>query len=231
MQKPEGPKRVDHKRSILHNGGRATPLGGDLVLWVASGDKGRPKPQGGAPGALDHIEVAVEMDKSSQTPAKMARPGKVRSRTYDELWNRPGYLIRRLHQIHVGLFAEECGSEDVTPVQSAILTVLQSGEEMDQLTLSTSVGIDRTSGADVIRRLERRGFLMRQSSKFDRRAKLVKITEEGRAFIKGVRPRMARAQERLIAPLTDEARDEFFRLINKMVDANNEASRAPMGTL
>jgi DNA-binding MarR family transcriptional regulator len=171
------------------------------------------------------------MDTDSGSAKKSARPGKVKSRTYDELWNRPGYLVRRLHQIHVGLFAEECGSEDVTPVQSAILTVLQSGEEMDQLTLSTSVGIDRTSGADVIRRLERRGFVTRQSSKFDRRAKLVKITDEGRAFIRRVRPWMARAQERFVAPLTDEEREEFYRLINKLVDANNDASRAPMGAL
>jgi DNA-binding MarR family transcriptional regulator len=171
------------------------------------------------------------MDRDSELPSKAARPGKVKSRTYEELWTRPGYLIRRLHQIHVGLFTEECGSEDVTPVQSAILTVLQSGEEMDQLTLSTSVGIDRTSGADVIRRLERRGLLARQSSKFDRRAKLVKITDEGKAFIKRVRPHMARAQDRLVAPLTDDEREELFRLINKMVDANNDASRAPMGTI
>lgn len=171
------------------------------------------------------------MDTDSEVAKKPARPGKVKSRTYDELWNRPGYLVRRLHQIHVGLFVEECGGEEVTPVQSAILTVLQSGEEMDQLTLSTSVGIDRTSGADVIRRLERRGFLTRQSSKFDRRAKLVKITDEGRTFIRRVRPRMARAQERFVAPLTDDEREEFYRLINKLVDANNDASRAPMGTL
>ena len=170
------------------------------------------------------------MESHLETPKKAARPGKVKSRTYDELWNRPGYLIRRLHQIHVGLFVEECGGDDVTPVQSAILTVLQSGEEMDQLTLSTSVGIDRTSGADVIRRLERRGLLARQSSKFDRRAKLVKITDAGKAFIKRVRPRMAKAQERLVAPLTDDEREEFYRLVNKLVDANNDASRAPMGT-
>jgi len=180
--------------------------------------------------AGDRVKV-TGMDRTTESPKKAARPGKVKSRTYDELWNRPGYLIRRLHQIHVGLFAEECGGEEVTPVQSAILTVLQSGEEMDQLTLSTSVGIDRTSGADVIRRLERRGLLTRQSSKFDRRAKLVKITDEGKAFIRRVRPRMARAQERLVAPLTDEERDEFFRLIDKMIDANNDASRAPMGTI
>ncbi|MCV2866311.1 MarR family winged helix-turn-helix transcriptional regulator [Albidovulum sediminicola] len=165
------------------------------------------------------------------TPKKTERPGKVKSRTYEELWTRPGYLIRRLHQIHVGLFAEECGSDDLTPVQSAILSVLQGGEEMDQLTLSTSVGIDRTSGADVIRRLERRGFLTRMASEFDRRAKIVKITDEGKKFIKRVRPNMVRAQDRLIAPLDDEEREEFFRLINKLVDANNEASRAPMGTI
>ncbi len=171
------------------------------------------------------------MESHLETPKKAARPGKVKSRTYDELWNRPGYLIRRLHQIHVGLFVEECGGDDVTPVQSAILTVLQSGEEMDQLTLSTSVGIDRTSGADVIRRLERRGLLTRQSSKFDRRAKLVAITDAGKAFIKRVRPRMAKAQERLVAPLTDDEREEFYRLVNKLVDANNDASRAPMGTI
>ncbi|MFV0492568.1 MAG: MarR family winged helix-turn-helix transcriptional regulator [Pseudorhodobacter sp.] len=168
------------------------------------------------------------MDKN---PENISRPGKVKSRTYEELWNRPGYLIRRLHQIHVGLFSEECAGLDVTPVQTAILTVLQSGEEMDQLTLSTAVGIDRTSGADVIRRLERRGLLSRAPSEFDRRAKIVKITEAGRKFVRRIRPSMARAQDRLVAPLTEEERDNFQRLVNKMVDANNEASRAPMGTI
>ena len=40
---------------------------------------------------------------------------------YKDLWSRPGYLIRRLHKIHVGLFAEACGPENVTAVQFAIL--------------------------------------------------------------------------------------------------------------
>ena len=30
---------------------------------------------------------------------------------------RPGFLIRRLHQIHLSLFAEECGAFDVTLVR------------------------------------------------------------------------------------------------------------------
>jgi len=112
-----------------------------------------------------------------------------------------------------------------------MLSVLQGGEEMDQLTLSTSVGVDRTSGADVIRRLERRGLLVRTPSERDRRAKLIRITEAGAAYVKRVRPMMARAQERFVEPLTDTEREEFYRLINKMVDANNTASRAPMGAI
>lgn len=158
------------------------------------------------------------------------RPGKVRSRKYRELWSRPGYLIRRLHQIHVGLFTEECGDEDITPVQFGMLSALESGEEMDQLTLSTAVGVDRVSGADVIRRLERRGLLERNPSQQDKRAKLIKITESGKAFANHVRPMMARAQAKLIDPLTDEEREEFQRLIKKLVDANNKSSRAPMGS-
>src|SRR6056297_504736 len=118
---------------------------------------------------------------------KQPRSGKVKSRKYRELWRRPGYLVRRLHQIHVGLFAEECGGEDITPVQFGMLSVLQGGEGLDKLTLSTSVGVDRTSGADVIRRLERRGLLVRTRSEKDRRAKLIRIRLARRSFSDRVR--------------------------------------------
>ena len=176
------------------------------------------------------MDMKMGTDQPTHKKLVPARPGKARSRKYRELWKRPGYLVRRLHQIHVGLFAEECGGEDLTPVQFGILTVLQNGEEMDQLTLSTSVGIDRTSGADVIRRLERRGYVTRQPSDRDRRAKIIRITDLGKDCVSRVRPMMARAQERLIGPLDDDEREEFLRLIEKLVNVNNEASRAPLGT-
>ena len=40
------------------------------------------------------------------------------------LWRRPGYLIRRLHQIHYALFFEECAAFGITPVQYGLLTLL-----------------------------------------------------------------------------------------------------------
>jgi DNA-binding MarR family transcriptional regulator len=147
---------------------------------------------------------------------------------YTELWGRPGYLVRRLHQIHVGLFAEEFAGEDVTPVQFGMLSVLCSGTEMDQLTLSSAVGVDRTSGADVIKRLERRGLVQREPSVTDRRAKTIRITDKGREMVDATRPRMVRAQERLVAPLTGPERRQFIALIRKLIDANNDSSRAPL---
>ncbi len=100
------------KRSILHNGGRAlwgVICAGLVAAWQT-------ETGGRAPGAL----ITSKMDKSSQTPAKMARPGKVRSRTYDGALE-PAVPDPAPPPDLVGLFSEERGSEDVTPVQSAIL--------------------------------------------------------------------------------------------------------------
>ncbi|GLT12220.1 MarR family winged helix-turn-helix transcriptional regulator [Sulfitobacter porphyrae] len=169
------------------------------------------------------------MTDENKADAKLSKNRSLKNRKFRELWNRPGYLIRRLHQIHLGLFAEECRDEDVTPVQFGMLSVLASGAEMDQLSLSTSVGVDRVSGADVIKRLERRGLLQRKRSEVDRRARVISITPLGAEFVENVRPKMAQAQAKLVAPLTEDELAELERILKKLIDANNDASRAPLG--
>ncbi|MBZ0215182.1 MAG: MarR family transcriptional regulator [Fimbriimonadaceae bacterium] len=167
-------------------------------------------------------------DKKTGKRISKIKRGKRPGPPYSDLWSRPGYLVRRLHQIHVGLFTEECKSFDITAIQYGLLTVLYSGNALDQVTLATEVGIDRTSGADVMRRLERRGLLVRIPSEEDRRAKLVQITDEGKALVRKMQSSMERAQERLIEPLTAKEQEEFNRLLQKIIAANNSASRAPM---
>lgn len=147
---------------------------------------------------------------------------------YNNLWGRPGYLVRRLHQIHVGMFAEECESKEFTAVQYAMLSVLYNAEQFDQHTLSKAVGIDRTSGADVIKRLVGRNLVTRTPSVEDRRAKVVRITELGQSLVREMRPAMERAQERLLAPLNPAEQTQFMDFVRRLVEANNDASRAPM---
>lgn len=152
------------------------------------------------------------------------------SNGYASLWSRPGYLVRRLHQIHIGLFSEECAGFDITPIQFGLLTVLSRGGTFDQVTLSNQVGIDRTSGADVIKRLARRGLVERFASQQDRRAMLVRITDAGKTLIVQMQPLMQAAQNRLLAPLTTEQQHQFTTLMQQVIEANNSASRAPVST-
>ena len=66
---------------------------------------------------------------------------------YTYLWDRPGFFIRRLHQIHVAMFLEECEKFDITPVQYGVVSVLYEGEALDQKTIAAKIGVDRnTSG-------------------------------------------------------------------------------------
>ena len=73
------------------------------------------------------------------------------------LWGRPGFLLRRLHQIHYALFFEECAGFDITPVQYGLLTTLSLNPDLDQNSLARELGIDRTNVADVLNALRDAG--------------------------------------------------------------------------
>jgi len=147
--------------------------------------------------------------------------------TFDTLADRPGHLIRRLHQIHVALFLEECERFNLTPIQFGVLDVLKDKEMRDQITIATMIGIDRNTAADVIRRLASRGLLTRPDNPSDRRTKLTKITEAGRRIVEQVRPGMIEAQIRLMAPLSADEYERFMQLTQKLITANDHNSRAP----
>jgi DNA-binding MarR family transcriptional regulator len=162
----------------------------------------------------------------------MTKPGKLQAGEnpdrYESLWDRPGFLVRRLHQIHVAMFHKECGNFSITPVQFGLLTILDGTSPLDQVTLAAEVGIDRTNVADVITRLESRGLVERRANQSDRRTRLVSITEDGRVFRRRVHECMETAQERFLAPLGEEDRRVFMRLLRDLIEANNETGRAPL---
>jgi DNA-binding MarR family transcriptional regulator len=145
------------------------------------------------------------------------------------LWRRPGFLVRRLNQIHYALFFEECAAFDITPVQYGVLTTISLQPGVDQNSIAQDVGIDRTNVADVLRRLERRGLVRRARGKADRRMLLTWLTPEGEALTKSMLGAMRRAQERLLAPLSPEERERFMATMLRLIDANNIHSRAALG--
>jgi len=142
------------------------------------------------------------------------------------LWSRPGYLIRRLHQIHHALFLDECRTFRITPVQYGLLTVLSTRPGIDQVTLAAELGIDRTNVADVLARLAARGLVRRASAERDKRVKLAFLTVEGTKLTGKMYEAMHRSQERLIAPLSPAERRKFMAMLTRLVEASNQHGRA-----
>lgn len=143
------------------------------------------------------------------------------------LFARPGFLIRRLHQIHTWLFTEETQQYNVTPVQYSLLTVLAEHGEMDQNTLAYEVGLERTSVAEVLPRLEARGLVERRQSESDRRVKLVRIARKGRALAKRMDGAAQRAHDRTIAYLPEGERERFMLQLIQLVESHNDTSVVP----
>jgi DNA-binding MarR family transcriptional regulator len=123
------------------------------------------------------------------------------------------------------MFLEECEEFNLTPVQFGVLTILYDRAVLDQVTIANQLGVDRNTTADVIRRLERRGLLVRSISLEDKRAKLACINAEGRELVDAAKPYMIRAQERLVSSIDDDELSAVMEIMGKLVLSNNEGSR------
>lgn len=147
--------------------------------------------------------------------------------TFD-LYNAPGHLLRRMQQIAVALFAEETKAFKVTPVQFAILAMLEMHPGLEQVALAERVAFDPATIGGVLARLEARGFVARVQDTADRRAKRIFPTPKGRDALARMTAAVERAQARILGPLSAEEREAFMRLLKKLVLENNELSRAPL---
>ena len=139
----------------------------------------------------------------------------------------PGHQIRRLHQIAVAIFLQEAEGTGITPVQFAALQTVADRPGVDQKTLARGIGLDTSTVAGVVDRLEARGLLQRHASPNDRRVRRLTATPAGQAALAELTPAMLRAQQRILWPLNDGERKNFVRMLDRLVSSNNELSRAP----
>ena len=166
------------------------------------------------------------MPRPARSAARSAGNGNGALEPRLPLWSRPGYLVRRLHQINYALWSEELGHANVTPVQYSVLTALAIRGEQDQTTLADEIGIDRTNVAEVLSRLETRKLVRRKENPADRRARLASLTPRGRKLMTQLFPAMQRAQDRLLAALTQKERDHFMATLVRLIETNREYGQA-----
>jgi len=142
----------------------------------------------------------------------------------------PGHLARRFQQIAVAVFLAEVEKTgyDLTPVQYAALAAVSGNPRIDQVTLAGLIAYDRTTITGVVDRLVQKGLVARLESSRDRRARELKITDTGRRTLRGVAPAVEAAQRVILRGLTEKETKELVRLLQKVVAAGNDLSRAPL---
>ena len=144
-----------------------------------------------------------------------------------DLYEHPGHLLRRAQQISVSIFYDEMGAE-LTPVQYAMLSRLAGHPGIDQVSLAGLAAIDTSTGATVCARLEEKGLLERKVIPHNRRQRALTITAEGTRLLAALDAGAQRLRDRLLAPLTAQEQQTFMELLARLVNENNDQSRAPL---
>jgi DNA-binding MarR family transcriptional regulator len=142
------------------------------------------------------------------------------------LEQRPGYLIRRLHQIHVALFQERCAAFEITPLQYSLLTALAKRGTADQTTLAADIALDRTTTTGALKRLQSRRFVDRSTARHDRRSQLCRLTKSGIALLKKMEKPARTAHLDTIADLSRADQKLFVAMIQKVVAARSRQTGA-----
>lgn len=142
-----------------------------------------------------------------------------------DLFSRPGFLVRRLHQAYVAIYLQECEPYGTTPVQSSVLQVLLLHPGLDQISLGGRVGLDRTTTSDVLTRLERRGLIERRAVAEDRRVRRAYLTEDGTTMVCAMQAALDTAHRRLVQALPVDRRQQFVESLLQLVEANEGLER------
>jgi DNA-binding MarR family transcriptional regulator len=141
-----------------------------------------------------------------------------------ELSRYTGYLVRRAQQVHAALWQRELNSE-VTSVQFGVLSLLDQNPGIDQRSLGELLQLDRSTVADVVLRLETRGYIGRNRDVADRRRKILSLTDAGRAELDGLWAHADSVNEALVSGLGPDDRAELNRLLRLLL-SSRAAERA-----
>ncbi|MEO0618991.1 MAG: MarR family transcriptional regulator [Pseudomonadota bacterium] len=123
-------------------------------------------------------------------------------------------LLHRAGQQAADVFAAETSGLEVTARQFAVLQAINGEDGLSQTALVKRTGIDRSTIADIVRRMVTKGLIKRKRLKSDARVYAVSLTDKSKKILLRASPAARRADAQLLAPLTAQ---EQTRLIKYLI--------------
>jgi MarR family transcriptional regulator, organic hydroperoxide resistance regulator len=89
-------------------------------------------------------------------------------------------LLWRVMQAHKGRMMALAGELGLAPMQLHALRLIEPGAELPMSSLAGKLFCDASNVTGIVDRLEARGLIERRPASYDRRVKLLALTDEGR---------------------------------------------------
>ncbi|GAA3675885.1 hypothetical protein GCM10022420_066060 [Streptomyces iranensis] len=161
--------------------------------------------------AMTRAEAAdVPDDGAPQTPERLRR---LASRLLSQLTTRSDRLIN-----------EGLARADARKWHYAVLASLQEYGPGSQATLSRRTGIYRSDMVGVLNELTERGLVERAPDPDDRRRNTITISPRGRRRLRRLDKVLDELHDELLAPLSPVERDQFARLLTRLLDHHTRTS-------
>jgi DNA-binding MarR family transcriptional regulator len=140
-----------------------------------------------------------------------------------DLSQAPSHMLRRCVQYANDLFSRETGMSDLTKQQFTVLAAVEQNEGASQTDLVALTGIDRSTLAEMIRRMIDKGLLDRERTESDQRANAVHVAAAGRKALRAARTANEKVEKALLASLPAADRARLIKLLIMIVEhAENE---------
>ena len=123
------------------------------------------------------------------------------------------FMLKRAAQLSADLFAEQLGKTGLTQRQYTLLETVLSNEGASQTDLVRTTGIDRSTLADLVNRLETQGYVRRERSPTDAR---VFLTSLGRETVLKAKPIATVVDMELVKLLPTKLRRPFIASLEEL---------------
>lgn len=128
----------------------------------------------------------------------------------------PSHLLHRAQQVAADLHVAAFGSGGLTQRQVAVLAVLGGDDGLSQTDLVTKTGIDRSTLAEMVARMEAKGLMVRAKSATDSRANCVSLTPAGQEALLDALPKLAAIDKSVLALLPTGRRGQFVECLTRI---------------
>jgi len=128
------------------------------------------------------------------------------------------HMIHRVSQHAEQLFARSIDATGLTARQLIVLDAVFRLDHPSQTDICAATGIDRSTLADIARRLVGKGLLARRRTKEDARAYAVRLTEEGRQALSRALPAVRAVDQQLLAALPPAERESFATALRLILE-------------